>query len=137
MIGKALLPVPSSAKSLPAPAQEKSETSTSAAPVLKADSISERKPELKEEAPAEPPPAVNSVPTSEVSDGPLPRLSRPLSPYPNVRFSPGDKYSYLLLFKFAFPFIFTKKKERRSVIMYYFWAFINLKQVLVIIFYDD
>ena len=93
MIGKALLPAPSSAKSLPAPEQEKSETSTSASPVL------------KEEASAEPLQAVKSVPKSEVSDGALSGLSRPLSPYPYVRSSPGDIYSNLLLFKFLFPLI--------------------------------
>ncbi|ONK81193.1 uncharacterized protein A4U43_C01F26320 [Asparagus officinalis] len=82
MIGKALLPAPISAKSLPAPAQEASESPASASPVMKADSVPETKPEIKEEAPAEPPPAINSIPKSEVSDESLPGVSRPLSPFP-------------------------------------------------------
>lgn len=87
MIGKALLPAPSSTKSLPAPTQENPETSTPADSGLKVDSVPEKKPEVEEEAPAQPPPVVNSVPMPEVSDGSLPSLPKPLSPYPCVRFS--------------------------------------------------
>lgn len=56
MIGKALLPETSSMKNRPSQ--------------VEAD-VSETKAEIKEEAPAEPAPAVNLVPKAEVSEGAL------------------------------------------------------------------
>lgn len=78
MIGKALLPAPSNEKaSIPSPTEASPETPSSA-PVA----VLEAKTETKEEAST--PPAINSVPKSEVKDDCLPVQPRPLSPYPYV-----------------------------------------------------
>lgn len=77
MIGKALLPIRIESKSLPPPAQEKQEASSSTTQDLKTETVSETKPELKEVS------VVNSVPSSEVNDVSLSSSSTSLSPFPN------------------------------------------------------
>ncbi|XP_072959743.1 rhodanese-like domain-containing protein 4, chloroplastic isoform X1 [Typha angustifolia] len=84
MIGKAFLPAPSSVKTLPAPAEGKSDASTLSAPVQKADAVLETKPDLKEEKVADPPAQVNSVPKAEVSNG-IPRALSPFPYYPDFK----------------------------------------------------
>nr|CAD1843302.1 unnamed protein product [Ananas comosus var. bracteatus] len=78
MIGKALLPAPTSARSLPAPALGSSSASTDST----AEATPETKAVVKEEAAAEPPPQVNSVSVAEASKESVPAKPRPLSPYP-------------------------------------------------------
>lgn len=80
MIGKALLPAPTSARSLPAPALGSSSASTDST----AEAAPETKAVVKEEAAAEPPPQVNSVSVAEASKESVPAKPRPLSPYPYV-----------------------------------------------------
>ncbi|XP_010915675.1 rhodanese-like domain-containing protein 4, chloroplastic [Elaeis guineensis] len=83
MIGKALLPAPSSVKaSLPAPIEGNPDTSTSSIPVQKADVVPGTKTEMKEAASTERSPTVNSVPKAEVREESIPVMPRPLSPYP-------------------------------------------------------
>ncbi|KAL6128588.1 hypothetical protein ACLB2K_071943 [Fragaria x ananassa] len=76
-IGTAIVPVPVTSKSLPAPA-EASPALTAADTVVKA----EASPEPKVEAAPEPAPEINSVPKAEVKEESLPVNSKPLSPFP-------------------------------------------------------
>lgn len=103
MIGKALLPVSTTARaSLPAPVE--TSTDTAPAPVAeKVESVPEAPlkepltPEapqateatvLKAETAAEPPQEVNSVPEAEVKAESVPAIPRSLSPYPYVSLDP-------------------------------------------------
>ncbi|GAV91432.1 hypothetical protein CFOL_v3_34827 [Cephalotus follicularis] len=79
-IGRALLPSPLTSKALPAPAKPSPEAPT----VQKAEGAPELDPEPKVEAVREPTPLVNSIPKPEIETESLPRISRPLSPYPSV-----------------------------------------------------
>ncbi|XP_008783830.2 rhodanese-like domain-containing protein 4, chloroplastic [Phoenix dactylifera] len=83
MIGRALLPVPTTVKAgLPAPVEGNPDTSTSSIPVQKGDAVPGTKAEMKEAASTEPSPTVNSVPIEEVREESVPVMPRPLSPYP-------------------------------------------------------
>ncbi|KAF5744414.1 hypothetical protein HS088_TW08G01019 [Tripterygium wilfordii] len=65
-IGKALLPTPVISRSLPAPAEVTQESTA----------------EAKVKTAADPTPQINSVAKTEMEEGSLPGLPRPLSPYP-------------------------------------------------------
>lgn len=78
-IGKALLPLPVTSKSLPAPAE-----AAEASPVQKAEAAEAPAPVQKAEAVAGPAPEINPVAKQEVKTESLPAVSRPLSPYPYV-----------------------------------------------------
>ncbi|KAA0048903.1 hypothetical protein IC582_012189 [Cucumis melo] len=70
-IGKAILPLPATEKALPAPAEAAVEVATSSDTVQKAEAV------------VEPAPETNSVAKQEVKAESLPKISRPLSPYPS------------------------------------------------------
>ncbi|PON51324.1 Rhodanese-like domain containing protein [Parasponia andersonii] len=77
-IGKAVLPTTVS-KALPAPAEASPTPATTDNSVQKTEAI----PEPKLEATAEPAQEINSVPKPEIIAESLPRISKPLSPYPS------------------------------------------------------
>lgn len=84
-IGKALLPVSTNDKALPAPTEQSPELTTADITVQKAeaeatpDTVSES----KADAGAEPALEINSVPKTEIKADSLPVQPRPLSPYPH------------------------------------------------------
>ncbi|XP_022924264.1 rhodanese-like domain-containing protein 4, chloroplastic [Cucurbita moschata] len=81
-IGKALLPLPATGKSLPAAEEAAVEAATSSDTLQTAEAAPVLTSEPKAEAVAEPAPELTSVAKQEVKAESLPKISRPLSPYP-------------------------------------------------------
>lgn len=89
-IGKAILPSPVYNMALPVPKMASLDSAAGNNTVQKAEAVPEPKtenvPEQKVEAVAGAIPEINSIPKPEVKAESLSGLSRPLSPYPYVRF---------------------------------------------------